>query len=144
MVQSASSTRKKRAIFVDRDGTLMNEMNFCHDPAEVRAMAGAAECLAKLQRHGWLNIMITNQSGIGRGYFTTADYQAVNAELFRQLGGTIDAAYFSPDHPEKATARRKPGIGMIQEAIRDYDIAPEESWFIGDKDTDVLCGRDAG
>ncbi|MGA7213253.1 MAG: HAD family hydrolase [Terrimicrobiaceae bacterium] len=135
---------KRRAVFLDRDGTLMYEVNFCRDPAQVRIVPGAAESLAELRRHGWLNIIVTNQSGIGRGCFTTADYQAVNAELFRQLGGSIDADYFSPDHPDHATPRRKPGTGMIEEASREHDIAPERSWFIGDKDSDVLCGRTAG
>lgn len=72
---------KRRAVFLDRDGTLMYEVNFCRDPAQVRIVPGAAESLAELRRHGWLNIIVTNQSGIGRGCFTTADYQAVNAEL---------------------------------------------------------------
>ena len=135
---------KHRAIFLDRDGTLMDEVNFCDDPAHVRAIPGAAKSLAELRRHGWLNIIVTNQSGIGRGYFTIADYQAVNAELFRQLGGAIDAAYFSPDHPDHATHRRKPGTGMIEEASRDHGVAPEKSWFVGDKDSDILCGRTAG
>ena len=72
------------------------------------------------------------------------EYEAVNAELFRQLGGGIDAVYFCPEHPENATVRRKPGTGMLEEAKRDHQIAVEKSWFIGDKDTDVLCGRRAG
>ena len=87
--------------------------------------------------------MITNQSGIARGFFTVAEYEAVNAELFRQLGGGIDAAYFCPEHPEQATARRKPGTGMLEEAIATTASRLEESWFIGDKDTDILCGRTA-
>lgn len=133
-----------RAVFLDRDGTLMDEVNYCDDPATVRAIPGAAESLAELRRRGWMTVLITNQSGIGRGLFSEADYQAVNAELFRQLGGTIDAAYFCPEHPDKATARRKPGTAMIEEAKRDHEIAVERSWFIGDKDIDILCGRNAG
>ena len=133
-----------RAIFLDRDGTLMDEMNFCDDPSHVRAIAGAAKCLAELRNDGWLNIIVTNQSGIGRGYLTIADYEAVNAELFRQLGEAIDAAYFAPDHPDHATHRRKPGTGMIEEASRDHGVVPEKSWLVGDKDSDILCGRIAG
>jgi D-glycero-D-manno-heptose 1,7-bisphosphate phosphatase len=135
---------KNRAVFLDRDGTLMDEVNFCDDPSKVRAIPGAAESLAELSRRGWLNILVTNQSGIGRGLFTVAEYQAINAELFRQLGGVIDAAYFCPEHPDHATLRRKPGTGMIEEAKRDYKIEIELSWFIGDKDSDILCGRNAG
>jgi D-glycero-D-manno-heptose 1,7-bisphosphate phosphatase len=135
---------QNRAVFLDRDGTLMAEVNFCADPSKVRAMPGAGECLAKLRRQGWLTIMVTNQSGIGQGLFTVADYEAVNAELFRQLGGAIDATYFCPDHPADATQRRKPGTGMIEEAKRDHKIALEESWLIGDKHSDIVCGRSAG
>ena len=135
---------ENRAVFLYRDGTLMEEMHFSADLSKVHAIAGAGESLANLRRHGWLNVMITNQSGIARGFFTVEEYEAVNAELFRQLGGGIDAVYFCPEHPEKATARRKPGTGMLEEARRDHQIVVEKSWFIGDKDTDILCGRRAG
>lgn len=122
----------------------MDEMNFCGDPSHVRVIPGAAKSLAELREGGWLNIIVTNQSGIGRGHLTIADYEAVNAELFRQLGGAIDAVYFSPDHPDHATDRRKPGTGMIEEASRDHGVALEKSWLVGDKDSDILCGRTAG
>jgi D-glycero-D-manno-heptose 1,7-bisphosphate phosphatase len=133
-----------RAVFLDRDGTLMEEMHFSADLSKVRAIAGAAESLAELRRRGWLNVMITNQSGIGRGFFTVNEYEAVNAELFRQLRGAIDAAYFCPEHPDNASRRRKPGTGMLEEARRDYKIAVERSWFVGDKQSDILCGQRAG
>jgi D-glycero-D-manno-heptose 1,7-bisphosphate phosphatase len=134
----------RRAIFLDRDGTLMDELDYCDKPADVRAIPGAARSLAELRHRGWLNVIITNQSGIGRGLFTVADYEAVNAELFRQLGGTIDGVYFSPDHPDHATHRRKPGTGMVEEASRDHGIDLQKSWFVGDKESDILCGRNAG
>ena len=143
-MEKLPSADENRAVFLDRDGTLMDEVNFCGDPAKVHVIPGAAECLAELRRRGWINILITNQSGIGRGRFTVADYEAVNAELFRQLGGAIDAAYFCPDHPDKATACRKPGTAMIEEAQRNHKIAIEKSWFIGDKDTDVSLRQEAG
>ncbi len=135
---------ERRAVFYDRDGTLMAEEHYCADPSRVRAMPGAAEGLAELRRRGWLNVVITNQSGIGRGYFTTAEYEAVNAELFRQLGGTIDAVYHCPDHPSLPSLRRKPGPGMVEEACSEHGIDPGQSWFIGDKDVDMGCGRAAG
>lgn len=134
----------EKAVFLDRDGTLMREVDYCDSPSKVHAFEGAAHALARLRAAGWKNIIVSNQSGIGRGYFTMADYEAVNAELSRQLGGTIDAAYCCPDHPDTPTPRRKPGTGMIEEAIRDLDIAPEISWMIGDKDIDIACGRSMG
>jgi len=134
----------RRAVFFDRDGTLMQEVEHCDHPSRVRAIPGAAEALAELRRQGWLNVIISNQSGIGRGYFTTADYESVNAELFRQLEDGIDAAYHCPDHPDTPTPQRKPGTGMIEEAVRDHGINPQKSWFIGDKDIDIASGRAAG
>jgi len=133
----------RRAIFFDRDGTLMREEDHCDHPSRVHAIPGAAEALAELRTLGWLNVIITNQSGIGRGYFTMADYEAVNAELFRQIG-PVDAAYCCPDHPSTPTPRRKPGTGMIDEGVRDLGIDPKQSWMIGDKDIDIACGRAAG
>lgn len=123
----------------------MHEEDHCDHPSRVRSIPGAGEALARLHEKGWLNIVITNQSGIGRGYFTTADYEAVNGELFRQLGGgLIDAAYYCPDHPNQPSNRRKPGTGMIDEAVADHGIATGRSWMIGDKDLDVASGRNAG
>ena len=78
-------------------------------PPRFTPYPGAAERLAELRRHGWLNVMITNQSGIGRDFSPSAEYEAVNAELFRQLGGAIDAIYFCPDHPDQA----RPPVGNL-------------------------------
>ncbi len=133
----------RRAVFFDRDGTLMREDDYCGHPSRVHAIPGAGAALAELHASGWLNVLITNQSGIGRGYFTFADYEAVNAELFRQLGQTLPA-YCCADHPDTPTPRRKPGAGMIEEAVRDHGIDPAKSWMIGDKDIDIACGRAAG
>ena len=135
---------KRRAIFFDRDGTLMEEVHYCNNPDDVRAIPGAAEGLLRLRAAGWLNIIITNQSGLGSGKITPAQYEAVNAELLRQLDGAIDAVYFCADPSSQPTARRKPGIGMLEEAARGHGIDLANSWMIGDKDIDVQCGRTAG
>jgi len=134
----------RRAIFFDRDGTLMEEVHYCNNPDDVRAIPGAAEGLRRLRAAGWLNIIITNQSGLGSGKITPAQYEAVNAELLRQLDGAIDAVYFCADPSSQPTARRKPGIGMLEEAARGQGIDLANSWMIGDKDIDVQCGRTAG
>jgi D-glycero-D-manno-heptose 1,7-bisphosphate phosphatase len=135
---------KRRAIFFDRDGTLMEEVHYCNNPDDVSAIPGAAEGLLRLRAAGWLNIIITNQSGLGSGKITPAQYEAVNAELMRQLDGAIDAVYFCADPSSQPTARRKPGIGMLEEAASDHGIDFANSWMIGDKDIDVQCGRAAG
>ncbi len=122
----------------------MDEVNFCRDPADVRAIPGAAERLSRLRRRGWAAVIITNQSGIGRGVITLAEYEAVHAELLRQLNGQIDGAYFNADIPPNVTPRRKPGIGMVEEAVRDLGLDPSRSYFIGDKAIDVQCGHNAG
>ena len=132
------------ALFIDRDGTLMEEVDHCHDPAHVRIYDGAADELARARALGWINIIITNQSGIGRGYFTEDQFYSVQEELYRQLGHTIDAAYMSPDLPDSESARRKPAPGMILEAAAEHGIDLTRSFMIGDKQIDVECGKNAG
>jgi len=135
---------KTRAIFLDRDGTLMDEVNFCRDPRDVRAIPGAAELLAEARAVGWKIIVITNQSGIGRGLITLPEYEAVHAELLNQLNHQVDGAYFCPDVPPNVTSRRKPEPGMLLEAAGDFDIELKDSVMIGDKNIDVECGRKVG
>lgn len=123
----------------------MEEVEYCSDPANVRVYAGVPEALRRLKEAGYAAIVITNQAGIGRGLFTEAQYQAVQAEFLRQVGeGLIDATYYCPDAPGAASARRKPEPGMVLEAAADYDIDLGRSYFIGDKRVDVECGRRAG
>lgn len=134
----------RRAVFWDRDGTLMEERDYCGDPRQVSAFPNAGTGLRALRQAGWLNILVTNQSGIGRRYFTMADYEAVNAELFRQLDTTPDASYCCPDHPGTPTPRRKPGTGMLDEAAAAFQLDLRQCWMVGDKDIDIQCGRAAG
>lgn len=135
---------RRRAVFFDRDGTLMEEVCYCNDPALVRAYPGAAASLAKLRSAAWLNVIITNQSGIASGKISPAQYQSVHAELTRQLDHLVDATYFCPDSSSAPSSRRKPGTGMIDEAVRDLGIDPARSWMVGDKAIDIACGRAAG
>jgi D-glycero-D-manno-heptose 1,7-bisphosphate phosphatase len=133
------------AVFFDRDGTLMTEVEYCGDPAKVSVFPGAREALQKLKAAGFKNIIITNQSGIGRGYYTEEQYHAVHAELLRQVGGDlIDGAYFCPAAPEAKSPRRKPYPAMVLEAAREHGIDLARSFFIGDKASDIDCGRNAG
>ena len=134
-----------RAVFLDRDGTLMREVNYCADPEQVEVFPGVPEALLRLRAGGYKLIVISNQAGIGRGYFTEAQYRAVEAEVARAiLPATFDAVYFCPDRPDLATARRKPGPGMVLEAQRDHHIDLARSFLVGDKAIDVECGRNAG
>ncbi len=133
------------AVFLDRDGTLMREVNYCADPKQVEIFAGVPDALMRLKNAGYKLIVISNQAGIGRGYFTEEQYRLVAAEVARGvLPATFDGVYFCPDHPDRATERRKPGIGMLREAQRDHHLDFARSFFIGDKAIDVECGRNAG
>lgn len=134
-----------RAVFFDRDGTLMEEVNYCSDPAKVRVFTGIPEALRRLRNAGWRVFVITNQAGIGRGIFTEEQYQAVQREFLRQLGnGLVDASYYCPDPPGVPSTRRKPEPGMVLEAAADFGIDLGASYFIGDKAIDIECGRRAG
>lgn len=133
------------AVFLDRDGTLMAEVDYCRDPALVRLLPGVREGLARLRQAGYRLVIITNQSGIGRGLITTAEYEAVHARLLELLGADlIDATYYCPDHPDQASDRRKPAPGMLLEAARDLGLDLSASYLIGDKASDLECARRAG
>ena len=133
------------AVFLDRDGTLMREVNYCSDPEQVEIFAGVPEALMRLKAAGYKLIVITNQAGIGRGLFSEDQYRAVEAEVARAvLPATFDGVYFCPDRPDLATARRKPAPGMVLEAQRDHGLDLARSFFVGDKAIDIECGRNAG
>lgn len=134
-----------RAVFLDRDGTLIEEVNYCADPARVNILPGVPEALRRLKDAGFLTFIITNQSGIGRGLMTEAQYRTVEAEVLRQAGArAIDAVYFCADVPAKDSLRRKPAPGMVLEAADQHDVDLARSFFIGDKAADMECGRRAG
>ena len=133
------------AVFVDRDGTIMEDCDYCSDPKDVKIFPGVPEALRRLRSKGFNLIIITNQSGIGRGLFTIEQYHAVEEEVLRQLGdGLIDATYFCPDVPGQYSTCRKPAPGMITVATREHHIDLSRSFLIGDKEVDVECGHNAG
>ncbi|MDQ6624045.1 MAG: HAD family hydrolase [Verrucomicrobiota bacterium] len=133
------------AIFLDRDGTIMEDVNYCAKASDVRVFPDASAALRYLKAAGYKLVVITNQSGIGRGYFSEADYHQVAREMERQLGeGVIDATYFCPDRPDENSPRRKPAPAMIFEAQREHALDLARSFFIGDKAIDAECGRAAG
>jgi D-glycero-D-manno-heptose 1,7-bisphosphate phosphatase len=133
------------AIFIDRDGTIMQDADYCSDPKQVRVFRRVPEVLARLKSKGFKLIIITNQSGIGRGFFSVEQYRAVDAEILRQLGtDLIDATYFCPHTPEQGCDCRKPSPGMILQAAREHRIDLTRSFLIGDRETDVECGCKLG
>jgi D-glycero-D-manno-heptose 1,7-bisphosphate phosphatase len=142
---TVSSDETHPAVFLDRDGTIMRDVDYCGDPARVEVFTGATDALRRLKANAYKLIIVTNQSGIARGHFGENDYRAVEKEFLRQLGeGLIDATYYCPDPPDTNSPRRKPAPGMIFEAQRDHCLDLARSYFVGDKTSDIGCGRNAG
>lgn len=144
----------KRAVFLDRDGTLVDELGFLRRPEDLRLLPGAAEGLRLLNEAGWLAVLVTNQSGIARGYFDEADLRAVHERLTRELargGAHLDAMFHCPHHPEVGApplrgpcACRKPAPGLLLEARERMGLDLGRSWMIGDSLRDLEAGRRAG
>jgi len=133
------------AVFFDRDGTLMEEVHYCADPALVKVYPGVPEALRKLKNAGFRLFVVSNQSGIARGLLTLEQYHAVEQEFLRQIGPhLIDASYFCADPPGLPSPRRKPAPGMVLEAAAAFAIDLPRSWLVGDKAADIECGRRAG
>lgn len=133
------------ALFIDRDGTLIEDVPYNSDPEKVRLFPGVKEALVRAKAAGFVIVLVTNQSGIGRGWLKEADYYKVHERFASLLGADLlDAAYMCPDAPDCPSERRKPAPGMVLEAIRDLHLDPARSWFIGDKPADVQCGLNAG
>ena len=129
------------AVFLDRDGTLIRNIDYINDPRDVKMFPGVPEALARLKAAGFRLVMITNQSGFARGVLTQEQYEAVQARVMELAGaGMIDATYMCPDFGP----RRKPSPGMVMEAVRELNLDAGRSYMVGDKDIDVLCGRAAG
>jgi D-glycero-D-manno-heptose 1,7-bisphosphate phosphatase len=136
---------KRGAVFLDRDGTLMRDVGYCRDPAQVDLLPGVRGSLQRLKAAGFALVIVTNQSGIGRGLLTEQEFWAVQRALDHQLGDSLfDAVYFAPDTPAAATARRKPGPGMLTEAAIDLGVDLEHSFMVGDKASDIEAGQQAG
>src|SRR6476469_4349701 len=132
------------AIFLDRDGTLVEEVNYLHREQDMRLFPNTAESLRKLKHAGFRLVVVTNQSGIGRGVYSEDDMHTIHEALQMQLGGIIDGFYHCPHLPCDGCECRKPGLKMIQDAEHDLDIDVRRSWIVGDKKIDIETGRAGG
>lgn len=142
-----------KAIFFDRDGVIIEERNYISKPEDVKLSDGAAEALQKAKAAGYMNILVSNQSGIARGYFTPDDLANVEKrmlELLRQKNAVLDACYYCFHHPKGCVERyskvcdcRKPAPGMLLKAMEEHDIDPMQSFMIGDKMDDIRAGENA-
>ncbi|HEY4781269.1 MAG TPA: HAD family hydrolase [Chthoniobacterales bacterium] len=134
-----------KAVFLDRDGTLIHNVPYCSDPGKVQVLPGVTQSLKQLREHGFKLVIVTNQSGIGRGYFEEETFWKVQAAFEQQVGpDIIDATYFCADHPDEATDRRKPGPGMLIEAANDLGLNLAACFMVGDSASDVEAGLRAG
>jgi D-glycero-D-manno-heptose 1,7-bisphosphate phosphatase len=134
---------KRPAAFIDRDGTLIEEVNFLSSVGDLEVFPYTADALRRLKENGFWIVVVTNQSGIGRGIYTEADMHAIHDAMQAKLDGAIDAFYFCPHLPDAGCECRKPGLGMLNFAQRDLEIDLERSWMIGDKRIDVETARAA-
>lgn len=145
---------KRKAVFLDRDGTINVEVQYLNKVEEFQFIPGVPYALKRLKEAGLLLVVVTNQSGIGRGIYDEAALQRVHDHMHRELAGygvEIDACYFCPHHPEHATGEylkecscRKPLPGMLQQAAEALDIDLAASYMVGDKLIDVEVGINAG
>jgi len=137
----------KPAIFFDRDGTLIVETGYLHEPDKVELMPGAGEAVRRLAKGGFELFIVTNQAGIGRGYFTEEQMHATNTcvcEKFSKFGVRFRKIYFAPEAPNQPSRNRKPSPQMILDAQDDFSISLKDSYMVGDKALDIECGNNAG
>jgi D-glycero-D-manno-heptose 1,7-bisphosphate phosphatase len=140
---------KRRAVFLDRDGTILQQIAYLHQPELVRLVPGAAGALRRLEAQGWLRILVTNQSGVARGMFSLEDVAAVNDRMRNLLqagGADLEGIEICPHHPDYTGPCdcRKPASGLVRRAAKRYGIDLACSWMIGDRLDDLAAGRVLG
>ena len=142
--------RVRKAVFLDRDGTIIDNQGDLGDPEGVRIISGAKEALHRLAEAGWLLIVVTNQAGVARGAFKEEDIKIVHDHI-DTLVGPIERYYYCCYHPEgpleewkMAHPWRKPSPGMLQQAMQDFDIDMNSSWMVGDTARDMQAGLAVG
>ena len=145
---------KRPAVFIDRDGTISEEVGYVNHPSRFRLFPYAAEAIKVLNKSGWLAIVITNQAGVARGYFSEDVIVSVHEQLKLDLNNAsarLDAIYYCAHHPTVGEPPylldcdcRKPKPGLIDRAARDFEIDLSKSWMAGDRYSDVELARNAG
>jgi D-glycero-D-manno-heptose 1,7-bisphosphate phosphatase len=145
---------RKPAVFIDRDGVLIEDVDYLDDPGDIAILPGAAEGIAALNRAGWPVVIVTNQSGVARGLFSAATVELIHdrlLELLEGYGARIAAIYYCPHHPTSGLSGhglecdcRKPRPGMLHKAAAELGLDLASSWMIGDRLTDLQAGAAAG
>lgn len=140
-------TTFSRYVILDRDGTLIREKNYLSNPDDVELLPGAIAGLQRMRAMGLGLVVITNQAGINRGYFTHADLVAVHTRMSKLLadaGIVLDGIYYCPHRPDEDCPCRKPRLGLLEKACADLKFDPRPGFVIGDKASDVAMGHAAG
>lgn len=133
-----------RALFLDRDDTLVRDAGYMSKPEQIELLPGVAEALRDARAAGWRLYLVTNQSGIGRGYYTMADALACNRRLEELLGIGFDGVCIAPERPDEPSRYRKPSPAYLLERIADDGLDPARCRMVGDKVSDLACGLAAG
>ena len=126
-----------KALFIDRDGTINHDCPYCKDPKDLRIYDDAVDIIKDFRKRGFLIVIVTNQSGINREYFSEAEFEKFNSALLKELereGAKVDAVYHCPHRPDEGCLCRKPGTGLLLQAVRDLDIDLNSSFVVGDRD----------
>jgi histidinol-phosphate phosphatase family protein len=137
----------RRALFLDRDGTVIEDRGYMRDPDLVQLLPGAAEALREFGSEGWALVVVSNQSGVGRGLITPAEMDAVQSrflDMMRQEQAEITASYFCVHEPDANCHCRKPSAFHVEQAAREHGLDLSKSWMIGDRRSDIICGKNAG
>jgi D-glycero-D-manno-heptose 1,7-bisphosphate phosphatase len=145
---------KRRAVFMDRDGTISEEIGYVNHPSRYRVFPYSAEAVRLLNEAGWLAVLVTNQAGVARGYFTEEMIGSVHNILRAEMergGARLDAIYYCAHHPSVGQPPyrvdcdcRKPKPGLIRRAAEELEIDLEQSWMVGDRYSDIELARNAG
>jgi D-glycero-D-manno-heptose 1,7-bisphosphate phosphatase len=149
----SKKAEKRSAVFFDRDGTLIADAGYLNHPSQIKLFSQTAEALKSLRKAGFYLFVVTNQSGVARGYFSEAQVKNVHQNLRRMLkvkGAKIDAFFYCPHHPQgkvksfsKKCDCRKPSPGMVKQALKRYSIDLKKSYVVGDKLDDILLAKNA-
>lgn len=137
----------RRYLLLDRDGTLIVEKNYLSHPDQVELIPGVGEALVRVHELGWGIAVVSNQSGIGRGFYGWEDLRAVHDRvrtLLHEQGATLDGIYVCPHVPTDGCLCRKPSPGLVQQACEELGFRPSDALIVGDKACDLELGRNVG
>ena len=136
-----------RAVFIDRDGTMAKDVNYCRRPEDFVLFPNTAKAIKLLNEHGFKVIVVTNQSGIARGYFTEETLAQIHKKMKEELaegGARVDGIYYCPHHPDDNCDCRKPKPKLVLQAAKEHDIDLKRSFVVGDLSMDIELGKGAG